>query len=79
MAGRIVEREKDIELAKTMPLEKLVSWYEYGLFIQTRADVDDDLAREFAQWERASDEDFLELEKVSSVNFGNSVFSRHSM
>jgi hypothetical protein len=44
----MVEREKVIELAKTMPLEKLASWYEYGLFIQARAEADDDLRQEFA-------------------------------
>jgi hypothetical protein len=30
MTERRVEREKVIELAKKMPLEKLTSWYEYG-------------------------------------------------
>lgn len=64
MAVRTIEREKVIELAKTMPLEKLISWYEYGLFIQTRVELDDDLNRELAQWEQASDDDWLEMQKT---------------
>jgi hypothetical protein len=63
MTERTVEREKVIELAKKMPLEKLTSWYEYGLFIQSRVELDDDLRQEFAQWEAASDEDWLLIEE----------------
>jgi hypothetical protein len=63
MTERTVEREKVIELAKTMPLEKLASWYEYGLFIQSCAELDDDLRQEFAHWEAASDEDWLKMEE----------------
>lgn len=69
----VVSREQVIELAKKMPLEKLGSWYEYGLFIQTHpltisvsTDKDQEiLEKEFAMWEAASDEDWM--------NFENSV------
>jgi hypothetical protein len=57
-----VERGKVIELAKTMPSEKLVSWYEYGLFIQNREGLDD-LHKEFARWEQASEEDSQTFER----------------
>jgi hypothetical protein len=63
MTESTVEREKVIELAKKMPPEKLASWYEYGLFIQSRFELDDDLRREFAQWEAASDEDWIMMEE----------------
>jgi hypothetical protein len=63
MIERTVEREKVIELAKKMPLEKLTSWYEYGLFIQSRVELDDDLRQEFAQWEATNDEDWLMMEE----------------
>ncbi len=65
MSSSILEREKVIELARTMSAEKLASWYEYGLFIQSRTDnlEQDDLGQEFRQWEQASAEDFLNLEK----------------
>ncbi|MEW5985848.1 MAG: hypothetical protein AB1791_04365 [Chloroflexota bacterium] len=55
-----------------MPLEKLASWYEFGLFIQWRpliltapeATLADQLQlkQECATWEAASDEDWLKLE-----------------
>lgn len=32
----MVTREEVINLVNQMPLEKLVSWYEYGLFIQSQ-------------------------------------------
>lgn len=62
------------ELAKHLLLEKLASWYEYGLFIQTRpiitpaieVELEDDeqaMLDEFAQWEAASDEDWLKFEQ----------------
>jgi len=67
-----VTRKQVIELAKIMPLEKLMRWYEYGLFIQSRPTnmpevglLEDDeqlLIQEFAEWEAASDEDWLKLE-----------------
>ncbi len=62
-------REQVIALAKIMPIEKLSSWYEYGLFIQFHAknisslhDDQVDLRKEFEEWEAASDEDELMLE-----------------
>lgn len=69
-----VTREKVIELAKMMPPEKLVRWYEFGLFIQSHplilpavgaAEGDESLLKEeFAIWEAASDEDWLKLEDM---------------
>ena len=35
MKESIVMRERVIELAHNMPSEKLLRWYEYGLFVQT--------------------------------------------
>ena len=68
----VISREQVIELAKKMPLEKLGHWYEYGLFIQARPltvstgkiGVEDErlLTQEFAAWETASDEDWLNFE-----------------
>lgn len=63
MKQRTIERDKVIELAKNMPFEKLKSWYEYGLFIQSRNKLDDNLQQEFSQWEAASDEDWLLMEE----------------
>lgn len=66
-----VTRERVIELAHTMPPEKLLRWYEYGLFVQASpltipaTETDDDeseLWEEIAAWEKASDEDWLEFE-----------------
>lgn len=55
MATRTLEREKVIELAKTMPAEKLASWYEYGLFIQSRSEVETDglMDEETLAWHEA--------------------------
>jgi hypothetical protein len=68
-----VTRKQVIELAKMMPLEKLIRWYEYGLFIQSRplsvpeveiSEEDEQLLmQEFAAWEAASDEDWVKLER----------------
>ncbi len=63
MKERAIERDKVIELAKNMPLEKLESWYEYGLFIQSRTKMDKNLQQEFLQWEAASDEDWFMMEE----------------
>ena len=71
MVTQTVTREQVIELAKTLPSEKLASWYDYGLFIQTRAEtpvteqLDDEAAlrEEFAMWDAASTEDFLAFER----------------
>ncbi|MBF0231220.1 MAG: hypothetical protein HQK63_16775 [Desulfamplus sp.] len=67
-------REQVIVLANTMPIDKLVSWYEYGLFIQSRyqnilsdkiiQNDDFELMDEIQQWEAASDEDALLFEHV---------------
>lgn len=72
MIENVVTRERVIELAQSMPSEKLLRWYEYGLFIQTSPlttsateAVDEEEAglwQEFADWEAASDEDWLKLE-----------------
>ncbi len=68
-----VTRELVIELAKTMPEDKLASWYDYGLFIQSRVgDLhqaaneagEQELVEEFAMWEAASDEDWLKMERL---------------
>jgi kynureninase len=70
MGEETVTRDKVIDLAKTMPQEKLPSWYEYGLFLQTRSlgpavqeDAEKLLRQEVADWEAASDEDWLNMEK----------------
>jgi hypothetical protein len=34
MNRQMITREQVIALAMRMPREKLISWYEYGLFIQ---------------------------------------------
>ena len=72
MQTQIITREQVIELAKKMPIEKLVNWYEYGLFIQEHpaftpmqdkaAEEELQLLAELAEWEAASDEDWLKLE-----------------
>ena len=74
MQTQIITREEVINLVNQMPLEKLVSWYEYGLFIQSQpvraapptavGEDEIDLQHEFAAWEAASDEDWLTLEKT---------------
>jgi hypothetical protein len=74
MKTQTITREQVMALAKTMPLEKLATWYEYGLFIQSRPilmptteSVDEEereLAEEFAAWEAASDEDWSKAEQM---------------
>jgi len=63
-----ITREQVIELAKTMPLEKLGVWYEYGIFIQSKSadNVSDntELMDEFKEWDAASDEDELRIEHI---------------
>jgi hypothetical protein len=80
MQTEVVTREQVIELAKQMPVEKLVRWYEYGLYIQSHPlavpvyepiELDDEasLMEEFAAWEAASDEDWLKFENnLEKVN-----------
>lgn len=72
MQTQVITREQVIELAKKMPIEKLVNWYEYGLFIQAHprftlrqersTEAELQLLDELAEWEAASDEDWLKLE-----------------
>jgi hypothetical protein len=65
----MITREQVIELAKMMPVEKLAAWYEYGISIQSKspAELSDDseLAEEFGEWEAASDEDQLRIERMT--------------
>jgi hypothetical protein len=80
MQTEVVTREQVIELAKQMPAEKLVRWYEYGLYIQSHPlavpdyepiELDDEalLMEEFAAWEAASDEDWIKFENnLEKVN-----------
>lgn len=73
MRTQTITREQVVALAMRMPPEKLISWYEYGLFIQnhpiftTANEVVDeaeiDLQTELAAWEAASDEDWLAFEQ----------------
>lgn len=72
MKAQTVTREQVVALAKAMPGEKLATWYEYGLFIQSHpvlrpasdVEADADLAEEIAAWEAASDEDWLKIEQM---------------
>ena len=73
MITQTVGYEQIVALAKTLPEEKLASWYEYGLFIQSRVEekvsvaADDEeaaLAREFAMWDGASDEAWAKVERT---------------
>jgi len=71
MNTQTITREQVIALAMKMPREKLISWYEYGLFIQNHPvytpavepGMDADLRAELAAWEAASDEDWLAFEE----------------
>lgn len=73
MNTQMITRKQIIALAMSMPPEKLVSWYEYGLFIQNHPlftaaiepldEMDADLQTELAAWDAASDEDWLALEE----------------
>jgi len=68
-----ISREQVIALAMSMPQEKLMSWYEYGLFIQDHPvftaasesvdEMDADLQAELTAWNAASDEDWLAFEE----------------
>lgn len=74
MITQPITREDVVKLAKTMPVEKLVRWYEYGLFVLSQpltvpasepSDQDElRLAEEIAIWETASDEDWLKMEHL---------------
>lgn len=59
-----VTTEKVLALVNQLNEEKLVSWYEYGIFLKERSRPDgSDLEKEFSEWEAASDEDFVNFEK----------------
>lgn len=71
MQTETITRHKVVELALTMPPDKLAAWYEYGLFIQSRplvvtdsSHAEQELMAELAEWEAASDEDWLALEAL---------------
>lgn len=73
MKTQTITREQVVALAMSMPVEKLISWYEYGLFIQSYPSLrtvieamdeqETDLQAELAAWEAASGEDWLTLEQ----------------
>lgn len=73
MKTQTITREQVVALAMSMPSEKLASWYEYGLFIQSYPsfmpalqvvdEAEADLQAELAAWEAASDEDWLAFEQ----------------
>ncbi len=59
-----------LDIAMHLPSEKLASWYQYGLFIQSQPTwtfvkesehdpYDAELAKEFDLWEEASDQDWM--------------------
>ncbi len=52
---------KILALAKELNEEKLADWYEFGIFLKERSKRNE-LAEEFADWEAASDEDWLKFE-----------------
>ena len=69
MQTETISPHQVVELAMKMPPDKLAAWYEYGLFIQsrplvtaTRSHMKQDLMAELAEWEAASDEDWLAFE-----------------
>ena len=74
-----ITRDQVIALAQIMPVEKLASWYEYGLFIQFRTqnmfsdkilqDYKSELMKEFAELESASDEDALRIERMIKEDY----------
>jgi sensor histidine kinase YesM len=58
-----VTTEKVLALANQLSEEKLIDWYEFGIFLRERSKLkDDDLEKEFGEWEAASDEDWLKFE-----------------
>ncbi len=69
-----ITRQEVIALAEKMPVEKLAIWYEYGLFVQSHPlfmpaqeaiqEVYADLDEEMAAWDKASDEDWLKMERL---------------
>ncbi|MBF0200955.1 MAG: hypothetical protein HQK66_06530 [Desulfamplus sp.] len=72
-----ITREHVVRLAKIMPIEKLASWYEYGLFIQFHTQNifldkilqdETELMKEITEWESGSDEDGLRFEHMIKEN-----------
>ncbi|MEZ4870201.1 MAG: hypothetical protein R3C14_53220 [Caldilineaceae bacterium] len=73
MKTQTITREQVIALAMSLPREKLISWYEYGLFIQNHPiftpenepvdGTEANLQAELAAWEAAGDEDWLTFEQ----------------
>ena len=71
MEMQTITRDQVIALAQTMPLEKLVQWYEYGLFVQARpllivpstSSGMRQLREEMTMWDAASDQDWLSFEQ----------------
>lgn len=58
-----ITTEKVLALASQLNEEKLIDWYEFGVFLKERSKrTDNDLEKEFRDWETASDEDWLKLE-----------------
>ena len=71
MQTETITRHQVVELVMKMPPDKLAALYEYGLFIQSRplvkavgSQTTQDLMAELAEWEAASDEDWLAIETL---------------
>jgi hypothetical protein len=65
MQTEVITPEQVVQLAARMPCEQLAQWYPYGLSMQAAVPTTDNetaLREEFAMWEAASDEDWLNLE-----------------
>lgn len=59
-----ITTEKVLALAKQLDEHKLLNWYEFGVFLKERSHMGEaDLEKEFAEWEAASVEDFVNFEK----------------
>ncbi len=58
-----ITTEKVLALAKQLNDERLADWYEFGVFLRERSKrSEDELEKEFGDWEAASDEDWLNFE-----------------
>lgn len=68
MQMQAITRDHVIELARTMPLDKLTEWYKYGIFIQTQPEIiaTDNLTleEEFDLWDQASDDAWFAIEEA---------------
>lgn len=56
-----VTTEQVLVLARELSEEKLADWYEFGIFLKQKS-AQAELEKEFAEWEAASDEDFVNFE-----------------